>query len=281
MLLVLSTLLIIAAAVVIPLELLVFKKTSAAAATSSQTQCQQSTTTCANGGANILTNGTCSCICANGFTGTGCTIPEDVGCTTIDIDETSSGTALHNATLGRSIPRLLAQAQTNFSIPLSADVILSRFSTENLSCDTENALVTFDGLNTAQDAAETSVPTTTSSASPTSSASYPTSVSTFVLTPEVLDFGRVAVLYVLQEVNLDTAVDVQMGIQSFFTENLDTVQTNVAAANRSVGSGVTLNFIRFSLDVGLGQGVVGGHGIDTNSTSAASSTASPTSTTSN
>jgi hypothetical protein len=317
------TLIIIAAAVVLPLELLVFNnKTTAAATASSLSQCQQSVT-CANGGTNILTDTTCTCICANGFTGMTCTIPDATGCTTVNINATTTGTAYRNVTLGLAIPRLVAQAQTNFSIPLSPDVILARFSAGNLSCGAENALVTFDGYSTrvgSPQSAVSTLPSTNqkkrirrtynivtistavilvstpfpsiivdtsspppvssptfsgasastipaSSALPTNSASTPDSAAQFVVTQEVLDFARVAVLFVLQKASLDIAVDVQSSMQNFFTRNLDvgtgssSVQTNGEAMNVSVSDGVTVDFVRFGVD--LGQGVVGGLGTDT------------------
>jgi hypothetical protein len=79
----------------------------------------------------------------NGFTGDQCTVSGDIGCTTIDI---ANGTStLRNATIGSSIPRLLSDSQANYSIPLNSSAILSLFSSNNLSCSSENAMVTFNG----------------------------------------------------------------------------------------------------------------------------------------
>jgi len=150
-------LLIVAAAVVVPLELLVFNKpktsTSVSDAQTSLSQCQ-ATTTCANGGTNIVTTSStgdaCACICVNGFTGSDCTVLGSLGCTTATIAGNSSSdtvSTFSNATLGEAIPRLVSQAQANFSIPLVGETILARFNTGGLSCDAENALVTFDGSN--------------------------------------------------------------------------------------------------------------------------------------
>ncbi|KAI4120523.1 MAG: hypothetical protein LQ338_006960 [Usnochroma carphineum] len=44
-----------------------------------------------------------------------------------------------------SIVRLLTSANSNYSIPLKPSVILSLFSFQNLTCTSENALVTFNG----------------------------------------------------------------------------------------------------------------------------------------
>lgn len=146
LLIILVTILIVTAAVLIPLFLLVIDKSSSSSNSLPQlAQCLQ-TTPCANGGTSIISSNACSCICANGYTGSTCTFAGSSGCTTTTI-VSSNGTTYHNVTVGESIPRLISGAQTNFSIPLSSDIILARFSSENLSCNAENALVTFDGMD--------------------------------------------------------------------------------------------------------------------------------------
>ncbi|KAA8569909.1 hypothetical protein EYC84_002249 [Monilinia fructicola] len=135
-------LIIIAAAVVVPLKFLVIDKppTSTAATTTPEQKCAADpSTTCKNGGTSYIDNAVCSCICTNGFTGSTCTVAGSTGCTTM-----SSGTAT-NITIGDSIPRLISAAQTNFSVPLFENTILARFNSGNLSCASENSLVTFDG----------------------------------------------------------------------------------------------------------------------------------------
>jgi hypothetical protein len=146
LLIILVTILIVAAAVLVPLFLLVINKSSSSSNSASQlTQCQKSTP-CANGGSSIVSSNACSCICANGFTGSTCTVPGSSGCTTTTI-VSSNGTTYNNVTVGESIPRLILGANANFSIPLSSEIILARFSSANLSCNAENALVTFDGMD--------------------------------------------------------------------------------------------------------------------------------------
>jgi len=139
-------LIIIAAAVVVPLELLVLNKpkaTPAAATLTPLQQCQSDpATSCQNGGSTFLNNGNCACICINGFTGSTCEVASATGCITVTLSSDYP-----NVTLGDSIPRLIQAAQTNFSIPLFSTVILARFNAANLSCLSENALVTFDGLS--------------------------------------------------------------------------------------------------------------------------------------
>ncbi|KAI0138078.1 hypothetical protein F4776DRAFT_77470 [Hypoxylon sp. NC0597] len=133
---------IVAAAVVVPVKFLVIDKNSKNAAQPAISDCEAQLN-CANGGTNVVLQGVCSCICSNGFTGADCTIPTSQGCTTTSISTADSN--INNVTIGQAIPRLIRDAQTNFSIPLVATLIQSKFNKDNLSCNTENALVTFDG----------------------------------------------------------------------------------------------------------------------------------------
>ncbi|KAI1392352.1 uncharacterized protein F4822DRAFT_126374 [Hypoxylon trugodes] len=135
---------IIAAAIVVPIKFLVIDKSAQKNAEAQpDTSTCEAQLNCANGGTNIVLQGTCSCICSNGFTGADCTVPTSQGCTTTSINTADSN--INNVTIGQAIPRIIRDAQANFSIPLIATVIQSKFNKESLSCNTENALVTFDG----------------------------------------------------------------------------------------------------------------------------------------
>ncbi len=282
--------LIIAAAVVVPIELLIVHKKQPTAPPSALTLCKQSTT-CENGGTNIISMNVCSCICANGFTGDTCTVAGTVGCTTTTIQ--GATTTYNNVTLGQAIPRLIDQAQANFSIPLVAENILANFNTANFSCDTENALVTFDGLSVRvgdassviiSSAASTPTPApqirarqspyltsgsgTIQTVNPTilfDTSAFPSATHTgspapsntnFAITEEILDFSRVAVLYVLQQEQLNNAITAQGNIQKFLSSG--TVNGWSSAGNLSLGNGNSANFLTLSVDVG--QGTVGGTG---------------------
>lgn len=142
-LIVIVILIIIAAAIVIPLEFFVIRKQNSDN-TSALIKCQ-SQLSCGNGGTNVVsTQGFCSCICTNDFTGFDCSVAGGNGCATTSLASSTSA-SLSNVTLGSALPRLIEQAQQNFSIPLSGTQILAVFSSGNLSCGAENALVTFDG----------------------------------------------------------------------------------------------------------------------------------------
>ncbi|KAL9129620.1 MAG: hypothetical protein Q9217_001976 [Psora testacea] len=140
-LLLIILLLFIAAAVVIPITLIVIPRQNSQSPTIDS--CQKSNP-CANGGSSLLLNNGCRCICAGGFTGSTCNVAPDTGCTTSSIPGESTKTSYPNATLGSSIPRILTAASANYSIPLSGYTIAALFSYTNLSCTSENALITFN-----------------------------------------------------------------------------------------------------------------------------------------
>lgn len=133
-------LILVAAAIVIPLELLVLRRRSEPDRPALE-QCQAQLT-CENGGTNVVKQDVCSCICTGGFTGSSCTIAGATGCTTTSL---AGDTNIDNVTLGDAIPRLIQQAQPNFSVSLSPTTILAKLNAGNLSCSAENALVTFGG----------------------------------------------------------------------------------------------------------------------------------------
>ena len=137
--------LLVAAAVLVPVFLILIpnenhsKQNSGSGA--ALTDCKASLP-CSNGGYSLISNDHCGCICTNGFTGAQCSSASDPECTTSDVD--GGSTTFKNATLGNSIDRLLTGAESNFSIPLNSTSLLALFSTSDLSCTSENALITFD-----------------------------------------------------------------------------------------------------------------------------------------
>ncbi|KAL8794736.1 MAG: hypothetical protein Q9195_002690 [Heterodermia aff. obscurata] len=326
--------LLIAAAVVIPVTLIVLPKKNDGS--SADISACKSSHPCSNGGTTVLVNSNCRCVCANGFTGSKCTAPGDIACTSTDATDTGRMT-FKNATLGTGIPRLLTAAQTNYSIPLSTQTVLSLFSSQNLTCTNENALVTLDGKsqrrrnllsslsnldeepllllpgpayepgpplpisipastlsplhpdptlarrivstiipNSATETASTTTPTanaaaatsngilldspsatTPSSTSPTSPSSTSTSSSSSSdkVTPTILDFARVVILFIFQEESLTIAVNAQARLQ----DALEGVQAgkggdmgNMPAGNGTSGAAIIVDFVALTVDLGNG-----------------------------
>lgn len=302
---------VIAAAVFVPLEFFVFKNLGNSTASSSElTKCQESLV-CQNGGSNVISQGTCSCICTNGFTGSDCSTSGSEGCTTTDLVSSADDTTISNVTLGKAIPRLIAYSGTNFSIPLSGTSVMAKFNSGDLSCIAQNSLVTFDGsaarkgeasdkveatdeelqvdqrdikraatttaaitsaVTVSPDSAATTLVLDEGSPSPTgtgsSSGSKETSGSTttdasatataaFTVTEEVLDFARVAVLYVLQEESQDNAESAQTNLQRFFTSaDESSGVTEAAASSVDIGSDNRIDLVNYTINIGSGS--VGG-----------------------
>lgn len=146
--LIIVIIIVIVAAIVIPIEIVLRRQNVMNTMAEAEQQCQ-SQVDCQNGGTNVVTDGLCSCICSNGFTGFDCSTADDIGCTAANI---SGDANISNVTVGYAIPRLISQAQSNFSVSLSDKIILSKLNTGNLSCSAENALVTFDGQSTRRSA---------------------------------------------------------------------------------------------------------------------------------
>ncbi|CZR42178.1 uncharacterized protein FPRO_09479 [Fusarium proliferatum ET1] len=290
---------IILAAVLVPLEFFVFKNLgNDEKPKSALAQCQESLK-CQNGGTNIMSQGTCSCICTNGFTGSDCSAGGSDGCTTTDL-----GNDLNNVTLGKSIPRLIENSQKNFSVPLSGTAIMAKINAAELSCIAQNSLVTFDGaaarkrtlldslaLQFKREAAaptliarapetapavvvssETAAPTTLvvdegspenaptstsegGNAAQTSAAADPSQtqdpMTKFKITNEVLDFARIAVLYVLQEEDVESAEDAQSSLAQFFAKARKEAGVLVKeAANVSIGDKESVDLLRYKISIG-------------------------------
>jgi hypothetical protein len=237
-------LLVVAAAVLIPIFLVVVPRENKSDDGSSTT-CAR-TSPCSNGGVSVSSGDACSCVCVNGYTGSRCTNEGDASCVTTEITQ---GSASRNATVGDDLPRLFQDSQSNFSIPLDPVTVMALFSQNNVSCTTENALVSFAGLSSNSNerrsvpldpqafddgdslvSAFRHVPTTSilaprsvatingilveSTPPPTTESSEdaeeaepsptPTATAQPTSTPdatstEVVDFSRIAVLYILQK----------------------------------------------------------------------------------
>ena len=243
--------LLVAAAVVIPVALIVLPRQNQppAASTDPLANCTKSTP-CGANGVSVVAANACRCICTNGFTGSACANAPLAGaadCTVQDAD------GYGNATLGADVPRLLAAAQGNFSIPLNATALLAAFSAAKVSCSDENNLVRFAGVQrrglalppdsipllpfndalrrrapgaapaSSTSASSTAAPTilvdlppspTTSTAATGSGTATPTSTAgASGPKPTDVDFARTAVLYVLQVADLDAAADARTKLQ--------------------------------------------------------------------
>ncbi|KAI2088336.1 hypothetical protein LOZ36_002286 [Ophidiomyces ophidiicola] len=139
---------LISSAVIIPVVLIALPRQQDSGRPANSTlsgECQKSFP-CLNGGVSIGKEGSCACVCVNGFRGPRCAVVGDSSCATIDISR-----EYRNATVGNAMPRLFDQSQANFTIPLNASKLLGLFNKEDLSCTSGNALITFNGANRRRD----------------------------------------------------------------------------------------------------------------------------------
>lgn len=241
--LVILGLVVITAAVVVPLQL-VNRDKSSAAQDSAVAKCRQSNP-CQNGGESVAASRFCGCICTNGFTGASCTEKSaDPSCTSFDFDsqQTANGsnstTNIKNATIGSALPRLFGKADGSYNIPLDPSLVLATFSNANLSCTLQNALVNLTGRTAPQNSAARlrlrQLDTDPSpSPTPASAAAAAEQTVTATLDQDVVDFARVALLYVVQTVNVSAAEDAHRRLDDTFGVGRD-------FGNVTSSSGITI-----------------------------------------
>jgi hypothetical protein len=283
---------LIAAAVIIPIVLVVIPQQNSvpsSASASALAMCQKSLE-CKNGGINILgSDGSCSCLCVNGFAGSECTQPSSASCTTTTVG------SMNNVTLGDSIPRLFTNSATNFSIPLNATNLLGLFASSKLTCTSENALVTFNGLSARSVSEEDSEPqpsptkvlesradstsvagaavtsngivfasgspsdVPSSSATTSFDTSMPSSPSPSYLSDSTtLDFARIAVLFVFQQSGqLNNAIAAQENLQNYFTSGTTSTGQQIDVSSIDLGANYSANLKNHSITLANGT-VIGG-----------------------
>lgn len=268
---------IILVAVLVPVFLVVIPKSHA----SSANTCEK-TTPCENGGVSVSSADVCSCVCTNGFTGSRCTIAGDASCITTELNG-------KNATVGSDLPRLFTQSSETFDIDLDPTTIMALFSQNNVSCTTENALVSFRGVSSSKtrravlDLGETqagatktlaargatatsngivfdnsgatktkSSPTATATdAASTTSATATASPTATALPSKAVDFSRVAVLYILEKTGtLGAAMLTEERLQKFLG---DADASSIGSQNYTIDLADAGLLANFTLDYGRYQ----------------------------
>lgn len=135
-LLLLIVIILIAAAIIIPIVLIVIPRNSSNSAPD-LSNCP-STNACQNGGKSVVSNNACQCVCVGGFTGKSCSTTNDGTCTKANIGN------YQGATVSKQVGSILGSGSNTFQIPLNATAILSTFSAADVSCSTEDSILTFN-----------------------------------------------------------------------------------------------------------------------------------------
>ncbi|TID16629.1 epidermal growth factor-like type 3 [Venturia nashicola] len=278
-------LLLVAAAVVLPVVLIVLPRQRASgpivdAGAVANAQCA-TTKPCSNGGSStIQQDGSCACLCTNGFTGPRCMTAGDGGCSIIAVGGSKS------ASVGSQLTSLFVSAGQHYSIPLSQTRLLALFSTLNMTCRSENALVTLPGSPSKRSVVDTEVdtlipraaskdrrtPATTTGGVMVASSSD-TATPTGPLAPILFtsdasapgtnatskEFAKIGILFVLQESqSLDLAVHAQSAVSTYIITATSTGSTMNVARNVTLGNGYFMDLWLWT--VTLANGTVYGNG---------------------
>ncbi|KAK6496300.1 hypothetical protein TWF481_002325 [Arthrobotrys musiformis] len=236
-LLVLLAIVVATAAVILPVQLVALSKDKGKATASITADTCSKTNPCLNGGLASVENGQCMCVCTNEFFGANCAQSNDPACTTMLIQETTSGGPIsRNVSLGLAIPRLLGISQSKFSVPIDSATLASTFSSTNTTCALQNALVMLNG--------RTSPPGTTSDSK------INTASSGVALDENVVDFARVAVLYLASTQGMRQAVDARENLGTVFADGQD-------YGTVGVDSTIAINLTKLSISTDGGKKVVG------------------------
>jgi hypothetical protein len=227
--------------------------------------------------------------------------------------------------MGSELPRLFEEATSNFSIPLDPISIMALFSQNNVSCTTENSLVSFKSLSSTSNkarralgavrdwltseeiapAVEESAPSSTPRDIPTqtlaargsvgtkngilfddsytstaaATTATPSSVSVTEITQappiptptptppaipaKVLDFSRIAVLYIFEKTAaFNAALQSEGNIETYLARSYSSSQRgtfDVDLSASGIKGNFTLNFDQFTITMPNGT-VVGGNG---------------------
>ncbi|EPS36789.1 hypothetical protein H072_9673 [Dactylellina haptotyla CBS 200.50] len=242
--LILLAIIVATAAVILPVQLVALskEKNKSSAAITPDT-CAKSSP-CLNGGLANVEDGKCTCVCTNQFSGPTCAESNDPACITITVqDKTGGQTVSRNVSIGLAIPRLLKIAQPQYQVPIDAATLASTFSLSNTTCALQNALINLNGrtspIGTNPDGTTQNVGSTSSTG--------------FALDESVIDFGRVAVIYIASTVGMKESVDARENLGTSFAAGTDygTVE---------VDTGISIDLTKLRITTGGGQTVVGGPG---------------------
>ncbi|KAK9468366.1 hypothetical protein V1512DRAFT_259327 [Lipomyces arxii] len=100
---------------------------------------------CENNGVSVVRNNTCVCICLGDFTGETCSLPSNSSCAIVTVRH--SNLSVTNVTLGTAVSALLtdAIAEQYSAVQLYPGRLFRVFSESNISCTSQNALLSFNG----------------------------------------------------------------------------------------------------------------------------------------
>ncbi|KAK6353434.1 hypothetical protein TWF696_005397 [Orbilia brochopaga] len=236
--LVLLAIIVATAAVILPVQLVSMSKDKDKKNNLTPDKCAKSNP-CLNGGIADVEDGKCACICTNQFFGPTCAQSNDPACTSFSITDTTNGQFVtRNVSLGLAVPRLLDVSQAQYRVSIDAAALSNNFALQNTTCALQNALVTLNGRTTPLSKTDTISPSTTTG-------------SDVALDESVVDFGRVAVLYLASAIGMKQAVAARESLGATFASGKD-------YGTVKVDDTITIDLTNLRISTGSGTMVVGG-----------------------
>ncbi|KAK9367665.1 hypothetical protein V1509DRAFT_132562 [Lipomyces kononenkoae] len=203
----------------------------------------QSILPCENNGVSVVKDNACACICVGDFGGTVCGNVSNTACSIVTIPDSEP---LSNVTVGTSIAPLLSNNTARLfpSVELYAGILFDVFNSSGVSCASQNALVTFNGVSRLQNLARSFAGEHSDYHQHLRRSSNSDAVASFNVTGTVLNFARVVVLDVAQtNKSVEDAVTIQQSLQEAFTEE----QIDPSTGYFNTGTGIWVNFVNFTV----------------------------------
>ncbi|RPA86882.1 hypothetical protein BJ508DRAFT_321453 [Ascobolus immersus RN42] len=212
---------VVAAAIVVPIQLVTLarksdEKATAQPSTNNTTlavKCRR-TNPCQNGGINVADSNFCGCVCTDGFTGSQCQLAPQPECGTFSSFAPRGG--IQNATVGTALPKYMKLGLQSFDFGLDPAMLLAVFNSQNVSCSTQNYLITFMGSDGTTPAA-TAPAITNEDGLIVADPSAPT----VPISQTVLEFARVAVLRYAQELRVENVTTIHDALEGNFRGGKD------------------------------------------------------------
>ncbi|TQS38448.1 hypothetical protein Golomagni_01044 [Golovinomyces magnicellulatus] len=137
-------------------------------------------------------------------------------------------------------------------IPSNPGCETSQISQTNSTCLISSSASTFIAMT----ATTTTIAATSTFTTSDNTSSLP---SYFVPNEITLEFARIVTLYVMQQTNLNEALNVQSSLQHIFSKKAIAYNLAQNLTLNTFSSHVTVNLLQSTLDLGDGQGIFGGY----------------------
>ncbi|KAK9461169.1 uncharacterized protein V1516DRAFT_685624 [Lipomyces oligophaga] len=200
---------------------------------------------CKNSGTVTVRSGQCACICIGGFSGSHCDQVSSSACGVVTANNTYNRAV--NLTLGTQIVPMFSQNITEAfpAVSLDAYLIYEVFKRANVTCKSQNALMTFSSPSRsdsrrARRKRDRRKPRALAARKSTA----------LEITYTVLNFAKVVVLDVIQtEKSVDFAEQTQTQLQSAFEDqSIDVYNGTISISDQSESTTIDIDFLNYEIE---------------------------------